>query len=145
MVRIAINGFGRIGRLFFRQAFSHKKFDIVAVNDLGDIENLAYLLKYDSVYRTFPESVESKKNPDGPPACGVGEITVGKSRVKVFQEKDPTKLPWRDLKIDIVVESTGVLESFEKASVHLVSGAKRVVLTAPAKDDEGVSGGATIL
>ena len=79
--RVAINGFGRIGRLFFRQAFEHKGIDVVAINDLGDIENLAYLLKYDSVYRTFSESVESKKNPDG---IG-GEIIVGKNKVKFFQ------------------------------------------------------------
>lgn len=141
MKKVAINGFGRIGRLFYRQSFQHKKFDVVAVNDLGDLDNLAYLLKFDSVYRAFPEEVKVKRNPNG---IG-GEIAVGKEKIMVLQEKDPTKLPWKDLGIDIVIESTGVFESFEKASVHLASGAKRVVLTAPAKDADGVSGGKTIL
>jgi len=152
MAKIAINGFGRIGRLFFRQAFSakggsafggeHKKLDIVAINDLGDIENLAYLLQHDSVYRTFAETVEAKRDPSG---LG-GVLIVGGKKILVLQEKDPTKLPWRKLKIDVVVESTGAFESFEKASVHTKSaGAKRVVITAPAKDAEGVAGGRTIL
>jgi len=130
--RIAINGFGRIGRLFFRQAFGHKDLDIVAINDLGDIENLAYLLKYDSVYRSYDKSVEFKRD-----ASGVGgELIVDGRKIIVVQEKDPVKLPWKNLKIDIAVESTGVFESFEKASAHLIAGAKRVVITAPAKDDE---------
>ncbi len=122
--RVAINGFGRIGRLFFRQAWDNKKMEIVAINDLGDIENLAYLLKYDTVYRQFSQSVEAKG----------GELLVDGKKIKVFQEKDPTKLPWGDLDIDIAVESTGVFETFEKAKMHLAAGAKRVVLTAPAKD-----------
>jgi len=124
--RIAINGFGRIGRLFFRQAWQNKNLDIAAINDLGDIENLAYLLKYDSVYRQFGNELRIEGN----------ELVVDGEKIKVFQEKDPTKLPWKDLKIDIAVESTGAFESFEKASVHLVAGAKKVVITAPAKDEE---------
>ncbi len=124
--RIAINGFGRIGRLFFRQSLENKNLEIVAINDLGDIENLAYLLKYDSVYRQFPEDVKVRG----------GQLVVGDRKIKVLQEKDPARLPWRDLKIDIAVESTGMFESFEKASVHLSAGAKRVVITAPAKDAE---------
>lgn len=124
--RIAINGFGRIGRLFFRQVWDNKNLEIVAINDLGDVENLAYLLKYDTVYRQFGNDVRVEGN----------EIVVDGRRVKVLQEKDPAKLPWKDLKIDIVVESTGAFESFEKASVHLTAGAKRVVITAPAKDEE---------
>src|SRR3989344_4886968 len=124
--RIAINGFGRIGRLFFRQAWNHKDLEIVAINDLGDVENLAYLLRYDSVYRKFSEDIE---------VVGSDLIVKGK-KIKVLQEKEPTRLPWKDLKIDIVVESTGAFESFEKASVHITAGAKKVVITAPAKDDE---------
>lgn len=132
MARIAINGFGRIGRLFFRQAYGHKGLDVVAINDLGDIENLAYLLKYDSVYRTYDKSIDFKRDPSG---VG-GELKVDGKKIMVVQEKDPTKLPWKDLKIDIAVESTGAFESFEKASAHLTAGAKKVVITAPAKDDE---------
>ncbi|MEK9170581.1 MAG: glyceraldehyde 3-phosphate dehydrogenase NAD-binding domain-containing protein, partial [Patescibacteria group bacterium] len=124
--RIAINGFGRIGRLLFRQIWGNKELEIVAINDLGDIENLAYLLKYDSVYRQFKEGVKI----DGD--C----LVVAGKKIKVFQEKDPAKLPWKKMDIDIAVESTGVFESFEKASSHLKAGAKKVVLTAPAKDEE---------
>lgn len=131
-VRIAINGFGRIGRLFFRQIFETNDVEIVAINDLGDIENLAYLLKYDSVYRVYDKSVDFKKSESG---VG-GELIVDGKEIKVVQEKDPAKLPWRDMEIDIAVESTGAFESFEKAGAHLVAGAKRVVITAPAKDEE---------
>ncbi len=128
--RIAINGFGRIGRLFFRQAFDEEGLEIVAINDLGDIENLAYLLKYDSVYRTYPGEIKTKT------ADGKSYLVVDGREIIVVQEKEPTKLPWKDLQIDIAVESTGLFESFEKAGAHLVAGAKRVVITAPAKDDE---------
>ncbi|MDO8429774.1 MAG: type I glyceraldehyde-3-phosphate dehydrogenase [bacterium] len=124
--RIAINGFGRIGRLFFRQAWDNKNLEIVAINDLGDIENLAYLLKYDTVYRQFSSEIKIRGN----------NLLVDGKSVKVLQEKDPAKLPWKNLKIDIAVESTGFFESFEKASMHLTAGAKRVVITAPAKDKE---------
>jgi len=136
MTKIAINGFGRIGRLFFRQAFSNPQLEIVAINDLGNLENLAYLLKYDSVYRTYERQVTSDKEK--------GELIVDGKRIKFFQEKDPLKLPWKDLDIDIVVESTGAFESFEKAKAHLDAGAKKVVITAPAKDAEGTAGGRTI-
>src|SRR3989344_3560920 len=132
MAKIAINGFGRIGRLFFRQAFGKKGLEIAAINDLGDIENLAYLLKYDSVYRTYDKEVKFKRDPSG---VG-GEIDVDGKKIVIVQEKDPAKLPWKDMKIDIAVESTGAFESFEKASVHLTAGAKRAVITAPAKDEE---------
>jgi glyceraldehyde 3-phosphate dehydrogenase len=133
--RIAINGFGRIGRLFFRQAFGMEGIDIVAVNDLGDVENLAYLLKHDSVYRAYPRDVKA----------GVGVLSVGGKGITMLQERDPARLPWKDLNIDIVVEATGFFESFEKASAHITAGAKRVVLTAPAKDEDGTQGGATVL
>ena len=145
MAKIAINGFGRIGRLFFRQAFEYPGIEVVAINDLGDIENLAYLLKHDSVYRNYAKSVDFKRDPSGPPAGGGGELIVDGRVVKIVQEKDPAKLPWGAMGVDIAVESTGAFESFEKASAHLAAGAKRVVITAPAKDEEGVSGGRTVL
>ncbi len=130
MARIAINGFGRIGRLFFRQAFDVKGLDIVAVNDLGDAENLAYLLKYDTVYGRYDKKVEVKN----------GSLEISGKTIKFLEEKELAKLPWKDLKIDIVVESTGAFESYEKAKVHLAAGAKRVVITAPTKDLDSADG-----
>ena len=130
MARIAINGFGRIGRLFFRQAFGNKDIDIVAINDLGDCENLAYLLKYDTVYGRYDKTVEAKDS----------KLVVGGETVKFLQIKNPGDLPWKKLEVDIVVESTGAFESYEKARVHLDAGAKRVILTAPAKDPDGTEG-----
>ena len=119
MIKVAINGFGRIGRLFFRQAKEAGDIQVVAINDLGDLDNLSYLLKYDSVY---------------------GKFEKGLKGVEIFKEKDPAKLPWKKLKIDIVVEATGVFDSYEKAKVHIKAGAKRVVITAPAKDSDGENG-----
>lgn len=136
-IRIAINGFGRIGRLFFRQTISEPNLEIAAINDLADLENLAYLLKYDSVYRKYERQVEYDKKK--------GILIVDGKEIKFFSEKDPLKLPWKDLRVDIVIESTGVFESFEKAAVHLKAGAKKVILTAPAEDAEGTAGGKTIL
>ncbi|MDP3881226.1 MAG: type I glyceraldehyde-3-phosphate dehydrogenase [bacterium] len=134
--RIAINGFGRIGRLLFRQIMDHSELEVVAINDLGDLENLAYLLQYDTVYGRLKEKVRVEGD----------MMYVGNSPVKVFQEKDPTNLPWRDLEIDVVAEATGVFNSFEKASIHVeAAGAKRVVITAPSKDEEGVKDGKTVL
>lgn len=132
--RVAINGFGRIGRLFFKQSFGNKNFEVVAINDLGDLENLAYLLKYDTVYGAWDKDVKSEKLEAG------GKLIVGKKKVDFFQVKDPAELPWKKLGIDLVVEATGVFESFEKAKVHLDAGAKRVVITAPAKDGDGELG-----
>jgi len=124
-IRVAINGFGRIGRGFLRAALENPNIDIVAINDLGDMNNLAYLLKYDSVYRNFPHAV----------AVNNGFLTVGdKYKIKLFAEKDPLALPWGDLKIDVAVESTGFFEGFQKAEVHIKAGAKKVVISAPAKD-----------
>ena len=123
--KIAINGFGRIGRIFFRYAFGHPDIDIVAINDLGAPENMAYLLKYDTVYGRYEKSVEVKN----------GTLVVDGKEIRVLQEKDPSKLPWKDLSVDIVVESTGVFESYEASAPHLTAGAKRVVITAPAKDE----------
>ncbi len=135
-MKIAINGFGRIGRTFFRLAFSAKggsasggdkpELEITAINDLGDLDNLAYLLKYDSVYRQFEKEVKVEKGEKN-------YLVVNGKKILFLQEKDPAKLPWKDLKIDVAVESTGVFESYEKASGHLIAGAKRVVITAPAK------------
>jgi glyceraldehyde 3-phosphate dehydrogenase len=135
-IRVAINGFGRIGRLFFRQAKEEAFIEIVAVNDLGDLENLAYLLKYDSVYRRYPAEVgvDPEKK----------ELIVNGQAIKFLQERDPAKLPWKDLGIDVVVESTGVFESYESARAHLLAGAGRVIITAPAKDEDGV-GNKTVL
>ena len=127
---VAINGFGRIGRLFLRAALKSKTFDVVAINDLGDVENVAYLFKYDTVYGRFPEKVEVKD----------GSIAIDGKKIQCLQIKDPTQLPWKKMKVDIVVESTGVFESYEKARVHLDAGAKRVVITAPAKDADGPLG-----
>lgn len=105
---------------------------VVAVNDLGEIENLAYLLQFDSVYRAYPEQViADSKNMI---------LRVGRREIKFLQEKDPVALPWKDLGIDVVVEATGAFESFEKAKMHLVAGAKRVLLTAPAKDSDNQEG-----
>lgn len=128
--RVAINGFGRIGRLFFRLGFGAKDFEIVAVNDLGDVANLAHLLQYDSVYGRYEKEVKVRQ----------GALMVGGKRIKFLQEKDPAKLPWKKMKVNLVVEATGAFESYEKAKVHCAAGAKRVVLTAPAKDDDGALG-----
>jgi glyceraldehyde 3-phosphate dehydrogenase len=132
MIRVGINGFGRIGRAFFRAAWGDPEIEIVGINDLGDVNNLAYLLKYDSVYRTFPELVKPENN----------QLLVGEKRIHFVSEKEPSKLPWGSLNIDVAVESTGFFASYEKASAHLTAGAKRVVITAPVKED---TGGATVL
>lgn len=130
--KIAINGFGRIGRLFFRSAFNNPNLNIIAINDLGDLENLAYLLKYDTVYGRFNKEIKIDKEKN--------VLVVDEKTIKFFQEKEPAKLPWKDLGIDIVIESTGVFESYEQAKAHLDAGAKRVILTAPAKDSDGTIG-----
>ena len=130
MAKVAINGFGRIGRLFFRAAFQDKDIEIVAVNDLGNLENLAYLLKYDTVYGRYDKEVKIEG----------GNLVVGGKAIKCLQEKEPAKLPWKDLNIDIAIEATGFFESYKEAKAHLQAGAKRVVITAPAKDPDGTEG-----
>lgn len=132
MAKIAINGFGRIGRCFYRSVHAANKrggeqLDVVAINDLAPAENLAYLLKYDSVYgrADFPVAVEN------------GALVIDGKKVVLTQEKDPSKLPWKDMGVDVVVESTGFFTSAEKAKAHLDAGARRVVISAPAKG-EGV-------
>ncbi|MFA7216901.1 MAG: type I glyceraldehyde-3-phosphate dehydrogenase [Candidatus Paceibacterota bacterium] len=136
-IKVAINGGGRIGRAFFRLAHKRDDVDIVAINDLGDVKNIAYLLKYDTVYGQAFSKVEVSE--DGK------TITADGESFKFLSEKDPTSLPWKDLDIDVVVESTGVFTTFEKAKVHLQAGAKKVVITAPAKDDPTSTGEGTIL
>ncbi len=130
MTKIAINGFGRIGRLFFKNAFGKENIEIVAINDLGNVENLAYLLKYDTVYKKYDKKIETKE----------GKIIVDGKEIAFLQIKDPTELPWKAMGVDIVVESTGIFEEYEKAKVHLAAGAKRVVITAPTKDPDGTEG-----
>lgn len=127
MAKIAINGFGRIGRAFFKLAITRPELEIVAINDLGDLQNLAYLLKFDSVYGRFGKDVSVQGE----------KLIVDGKEYQFLQEKDATKLPWGSLAVDIVVESTGAFESYEKASIHKTTGAKHVVLTAPAKDEDG--------
>jgi len=126
MIRVAINGAGRIGRAFLKIALKRKEIEIVAINDLGNIENIAYLLKYDTAYGTsdFDISVKDDKK----------SLIIDGREVKYLSEKEPLKLPWKDIGVDVVVESTGLFTSFEGANVHITSGAKRVVISAPAKD-----------
>lgn len=124
-VKIAINGFGRIGRSFFRAAYGLPEFEIVALNDLTDAETLAYLLKYDSVYGRYSRMVNATEK----------VLVVDDNEIPVFTEKDPTKLPWGKLEVDVVIESTGFFTSADTAKSHLEAGAKHVVITAPAKGD----------
>jgi len=123
-VRIGINGFGRIGRCFFRQVLGIKGLEIVAVNDLTDNGTLAHLLKYDSVHGRFGENIQ---------ASDTG-LNVDGKEVKVFAQKDPAALPWNDLGVDVVVESTGLFTTQETAGKHIQAGAKKVVISAPSKD-----------
>lgn len=127
-LKVGINGFGRIGRTFFRYVFDKSDIEVVAVNDLSDAESLRYLLQYDTVYGKAPFEVATKD----------GSLVVGGKTVRVTTEKDPSKIPWKDLGVDIVVESTGFFDSQEKASLHLTGGAQRVVITAPSKDAQTV-------
>ena len=125
--RIAINGFGRIGRQVTKALKEryNKDFDLVAVNDLGDVATNAHLFKYDSNYGVYKGTVTV----DG------GDIVIDGDRVKVLAERDPSKLPWGDLGVDIVIESTGLFTAKEKAELHLTGGAKKVIISAPAKGD----------
>jgi glyceraldehyde 3-phosphate dehydrogenase len=125
--RIAINGFGRIGRNAFKIAFDRSDIEIVAVNDLTDTKTLAHLLKHDSNYGTYDHDV----------TCDDTHITVDKHKVKVLAEKDPAMLPWKDMEIDVVIESTGFFTDKEGAEKHITAGAKRVVISGPTKS-EGV-------
>jgi len=127
MVKVAINGFGRIGRLLYRAALETKAdIDFVAVNDLTDAKTLAHLLKYDSVHGRLPFKVEAKEN----------AIIVEGKELKVLAEKDPAKLPWKDLDVYLAVESTGLFTDRESAAKHLQAGAKKVLISAPAKNPD---------
>jgi len=125
MKNVAINGFGRIGRLVFRELFEKKEFQIVAINDLMDTKTLAHLLKRDSVHGTYKRNVEAGEN------C----IVVDGTSIKVLSEKAPENLPWNDLNVDYIVESTGIFRTQEGASKHLQAGARKVLISAPAKGD----------
>ena len=126
-IKIGINGFGRIGRLVFRSILERggSDFDVVGVNDLTDAETLAHLFKYDSVHGIYPGEVRAEGD----------ELVIDGDRFKVFSERDPAQLPWGDLGTDVVVESTGVFRSREKAGLHLQGGAKKVIISAPASGE----------
>lgn len=125
-IRIAINGFGRIGRCFFRIASGQSNFEIVAINDLTDTKTLAHLLKYDSVHRAFGKTVLFDKD----------HLIVDGKKIKITAAKDPAELPWKDLGIDVVIESTGHFLDKKGAQKHIDAGAKRVIISAPATDDD---------
>jgi glyceraldehyde 3-phosphate dehydrogenase len=135
-VKVGINGLGRIGRAFLKLAIARPELEVVAVNDLGDIANLAYLLKYDTAYGRSGLTVEVTD----------GHLVVNGQRITVCQEKDPAKLPWGQLGVEVVVESTGFFDSFAGSRAHLTAGAHKVVITAPVKDEPppGVGAGMSL-
>ncbi len=127
VIRVAINGFGRIGRLAFRRIITTTDFDIVAINDLGSASDLAYLAKYDTTHRSFHEDLIKAEG---------DEIVVNNiKRIKVYNETDPSKLPWGELNIDLVLECTGKFTKYEDAHKHIEAGAKKVLISAPSKSD----------
>lgn len=132
-IRVAINGAGRIGRAFLRLTQNTPELEIVAINDLGNIENIAYLLKYDTVYGAAQFSVSVKKDKKA--------LIINNKEIQFLSEKNPTNLPWKDLNVDIAIEATGAFTTFGKAKAHIEAGAKRVIITAPAKDDPSTSSG----
>ena len=125
VLQLAINGFGRIGRLVFREAMKHEEFEVVAVNDLTDAGQLAHLLKYDSVHGVYDADVQEEDN----------AFIVDGKRIQVFSEKDPANLPWGELGVDVVLECTGKWRSMEEVSRHIQAGAKKAILSAPAKGE----------
>jgi len=128
MTKIAINGFGRIGRPALKIALTKKDVEVAAINDLTDVETLAHLLKYDSSYGIYPQAVSANGD----------SIKVGEKEIKVFAEKDPAKLPWADLGVDIVLECTGIFTEYDEAAVHLKGGAKKVIISAPTKGEKEI-------
>ena len=125
MIKVAINGFGRIGRLVYRIMENDPEFDVVAINDLTDAEQLAYLLKYDTSHRRYSENVSFEGN----------DLVVDGKTVKVYSETDPSNLPWKEMDVDIVFECTGHFTDKDKAYAHINAGAKKVIISAPAKGD----------
>ncbi len=134
-IKVGINGFGRIGRAFLKIAWDNPQIDIIAINDLGDVANMAYLLKHDTVYRNWNHEIKAEGQ----------EIIIDNKKIKVLAEKDPSVLPWGVLGVDVVVESTGLFTMYEKANAHIMAGAKKVVISAPAKGKEESVRGETIL
>ena len=134
-LKVAINGFGRIGRAFLKIAWEREEIEIIAVNDLGSLDSLTYLLKHDTVYHNWSHEVKH----DGK------DIWIDNKQIHFVSERDTTKLPWKDLDIDVVVESTGLFTSYDKAQFHITDGAKKVVISAPASEGDGSIPGATIL
>ncbi|WP_426670935.1 type I glyceraldehyde-3-phosphate dehydrogenase [Mucilaginibacter sp. McL0603] len=125
-MRIAVNGFGRIGRIFLRRIILNPAIEVVAINDLSDTETLAHLFKYDSVHRIF----------NGTVSADTGNLYINGKQIKVLSEKDPSKLPWKELDIDLVIESTGKFTSKQCAEQHLIAGAKQVIISAPSADKD---------
>ena len=126
MIKIAINGFGRIGRLCFRETFGSEEFEVVAINDLTDAKTLAHLLKYDSAQKKYEgHTIESTEN----------SIIVDGKEIRIYAEKDPSNLPWAKLDVDVVFECTGFFTKKEDAMSHIKAGAKKVIISAPAKGD----------
>jgi glyceraldehyde 3-phosphate dehydrogenase len=128
VLKVAINGFGRIGRTILRAGINEKHLKFVAINDLAPIDNLVYLLKHDTVYGAFPKPVKVEKD----------KLIVGNEKIQILAEKDPTKLPWKKLGVDLVIESTGIFRTKDKAEMHLIAGAKKVIISAPAKGEIAV-------
>lgn len=126
MTKIAINGFGRIGRVLTRVIQQYPEIQLVAINDLADAKTLAHLLKYDSIHRLFPKEV----------LCNGDNIIINGKPVRIFKEKDPSLLPWKELEVDIVIESTGLFTDKLNAGKHILAGAKKVIISAPPKDAE---------
>lgn len=139
-IRIAINGFGRIGRQAFKIALTKPELEVVAINDLTEPKVLAHLLRFDTNYGPYDKKVESNdlKEKANPSTYSVGTIIVDEKKYPIFAEKDPGLLPWRDLNVDVVLESTGRFITTEASSAHIKAGAKKVIISAPAKD-EGVT------
>lgn len=125
MIRVAINGFGRIGRLALRRMIDDPSFKVVAINDLTDSKTLAYLFKYDTAHRMFDGDVKYDEE----------SITIKNNRINIYKESDPENLPWKDLNVDIVLECTGIFKTREKASKHIKAGAKKVLISAPSDKD----------
>lgn len=125
MVRIGINGFGRIGRNFFRAAWDNEHIQVVAINDIGDIRVLAHLLRHDTIYGKFKEDVEVEDH----------SLVIKGQKIRMFRQRDPSEIPWGDVGVDIVLEAVGIFRHRADCEKHLEAGAKRVILSAPAKDE----------